>query len=67
MIQCPYLFININSLMHVMIYSLTYSRTSKGLSLGELIRAFYIIILLVYFVILKCYLHCYIIVFACFR
>jgi hypothetical protein len=32
-----------------------------------LIRAFYIIILLVYIVILKYYLHCYIIVFACFR
>jgi hypothetical protein len=53
--------------MHVMIYLLTYSRTSKGLSLGELIRAFYIIILLVHIVILKCYLHCYIIVLKCFR
>jgi hypothetical protein len=53
--------------MHVMIYSLTYSRMSKGLSLGELICAFYIIILLVHIVILKCYLHCYINIFACFR
>jgi hypothetical protein len=57
----------ISSLIHVMIYSLTYLRTSKGLSLGELIRAFYIFILVVHIVILKCYLHCYIIVFACFR
>jgi hypothetical protein len=35
--------------------------------LGELIRAFYIIILVVYIGILDCYLHCFIIVFACFR
>ena len=46
--------------MHVMIYVLTYSRTSKGLSLGELIRAFYIIIFITYIIIWECYLHCYI-------
>ena len=31
-----------------------------GLSLGELIRAFYIIIFISYAIILECYLHCYI-------
>ena len=41
--------------MHVMIYVLIYSRTSKGLSLGELIRAFYISI-----IIWECYMHFYI-------
>ena len=46
--------------MHVMIYVLNYSRTSKGLSLGELIRAFYIIIFIPYIIIWECYLHCYI-------
>ena len=46
--------------MHVMIYVLIYSRTSKGLSLGELIRAFYIIIFIPYIIIWECYLHCYI-------
>ena len=46
--------------MHVMIYVLTYSRTSKGLSLGELIRAFYIIIYTSHIIILECYMHCYI-------
>ena len=53
--------------MHVMIYVLTYLRTSKGLNLGELIRAFYIIIYTTYTTILGCYLHYYIIVFTCFR
>ena len=43
-----------------MIYVLVYSRTSKGLSLGELIRAFYIIIFIPYIILLECYLHCYI-------
>ena len=34
---------------------------------GSLIRAFYIIIFIPYIIILECYLHCYIVVFACFR
>ena len=42
--------------MDVMIYVLT----SKGLSLGELIRAFYIIIFIPYITIWECYMHCYI-------
>ena len=46
--------------MHVMIYVLTYSRTSKGLTLGELIRAFYIIIYTTYIIILECYWNYYI-------
>lgn len=46
--------------MHVMIYVLTYSRTSKVLSLGELIRAFYIIIYTTYIIILECYWKYYI-------
>ena len=46
--------------MHIMIYVLIYSRTSKGLSLGELIHAFYIIIFIPYIIIWECYLHCYI-------
>ena len=50
----------ISPLIHVMIYELTYSRTSKGLSLGELIRAFYIIISIYCIIILECHLHCYI-------
>ena len=57
----------ISPLMHVMIYVLTYSRTSKGLSLGELIRAFYIIIYITFSIILECYLHDYMIVSTCFR
>ena len=60
MIYCPYLFINISPSMHVMIYAFIYSRTSKGLSLGELIRAFYIINFITYIIVWECYLHCYI-------
>ena len=46
--------------MHIMIYVLIYSRMSKGLSLGELILAFYIIIFIPYVIIWECYMHCYI-------
>ena len=33
----------------------------------SVIRVFYIIIFISYIIILECYLHCYIVVFACFR
>ena len=56
---CIYLS-TISPLMHVMIYVLIYSRTSKGLSLGELISAFYIIIYTTYIIILECYWNYYI-------
>lgn len=48
--------------MHVMIYVLIYSRTSKGLSLGELIRAFYIIIYTLHIGIIGMFYQCYVIV-----
>ena len=60
MIQCPYFLSTISPSMHAMIYVLIYSETSKGLSLGELIRAFYIIIFIPYIILLECYLHCYV-------
>jgi hypothetical protein len=45
MMLCSYFFLStISSLMHDIAISLICSRMSKGLSLGELIRAFYIII-----------------------
>ena len=47
-----------------MLYSLICSRTSKGLSLGELIRAFCIIIIASYKSSLQCYLHQSIIIYA---
>ena len=47
----------ISPLMHVMIYVLIYSRTSKGLSLGELIRAFHIIIFAPIQALSRCFLN----------
>jgi hypothetical protein len=45
MMLCPYFFLStISSLMHDIVNLLTCSRTTNGLSLGELIRAFCIII-----------------------
>jgi hypothetical protein len=45
MMLCPYFFLpTISSLMHDIVYSLICSGMSKDLSLGELIRAFCVII-----------------------
>ena len=59
-----FLLSTISSLMHDMIYSLICSRTSKGLSLGELIRAFCIIIIATYRTSFYCYLHWSFIIYA---
>ena len=53
-----FLLSTVSSLIHDMIYSLICSRTSKGLSLGELIHAFCIIILASYRTISYGYSHC---------
>jgi hypothetical protein len=58
MMQCPYFLLStISSLMHDIVYSLTCSETSKGLSLRELICAFCIIIFASYRTSLYYYLH----------
>lgn len=59
-----FLLSTIRSLMHYMIYSLISSRTSKGLSLGELIRAFCIIIIASYRGCFHGYWHWYYFIFA---
>lgn len=65
MLQCLYFFLStISSLIHDMIYSLICSRTSKGLSLGELIRAFYIIIIVTYMFSFHWYMPSYTIIYA---
>ena len=65
MMQCSYFFLStISSLMHDMIYSLICSRTSKGLSLGELVHAFYIINIVTYMFSFHWYMPSYIIIYA---
>ena len=59
-----FLLSTISSLMHDMIHSLICLRTSKGLSLGELIRAFCIIIIATYRTSFYCYLHWSFIIYA---
>lgn len=65
MMQCSYFYLStISSLMHDMIYSLICSRTSKCLSLGELIRAFYIINIVTYMFSFYWYMPSYIVIYA---
>ncbi len=65
MMQCSYFYLStISSLMHDMIYSLICSSTSKCLSLGELIRAFYIINIVTYMFSFHLYMPSYTIIYA---
>jgi hypothetical protein len=58
MMLCSYFFLStISSLMHDIVYSLICSRTSNSLNLGELIRAFCIIIFASYRTSLQCHFH----------